>query len=176
VHTNRPGGTDARPLCVRGHRNMTVYSATRRHTPFRRWWQVLCLGFTDCSLRPSRPPLTSAYVVRGAIPGCRPSSAFGGARIPGFCGHGRGRQRPRTGRWKRLHRPYVRPFSFDLTFQDSRSLSSSPSSPVSDSVADSAGTRMLHWMPDVGAGDHLLELAGAVEDREDTGGMVSVIT
>jgi hypothetical protein len=29
VHTDRPSGTHARPLCVRGHRNMTVYSATR---------------------------------------------------------------------------------------------------------------------------------------------------
>ena len=29
VHTDRPCGTDARPLCVRGQRNMTVYSATR---------------------------------------------------------------------------------------------------------------------------------------------------
>jgi hypothetical protein len=29
VHTDRPDGTDARPLCVRGHRNMTVYSDTR---------------------------------------------------------------------------------------------------------------------------------------------------
>jgi hypothetical protein len=29
VHTNRPDGTDARPLCVRGHRNMTVHSDTR---------------------------------------------------------------------------------------------------------------------------------------------------
>jgi hypothetical protein len=29
VHTDHPDGTDARPLCVRGHRNMTVYSDTR---------------------------------------------------------------------------------------------------------------------------------------------------
>ncbi len=29
VRTDRPNGTQARPLCVRGHRNMTVYSATR---------------------------------------------------------------------------------------------------------------------------------------------------
>jgi hypothetical protein len=28
-YTDRPDGTDARPLCVRGHRNMTVYSDTR---------------------------------------------------------------------------------------------------------------------------------------------------
>ena len=51
-------GPDSRPLCVRGHRNMTPYSATRRHIPgqrrtprwhensqlaggFRRVWQVL---------------------------------------------------------------------------------------------------------------------------------------
>jgi hypothetical protein len=29
VHTDRPNSTDARPLYVRGHRNLTVYSATR---------------------------------------------------------------------------------------------------------------------------------------------------
>jgi hypothetical protein len=29
-------GSDFRPLCVRGHRNMTVHSATRRHTPGQR--------------------------------------------------------------------------------------------------------------------------------------------
>jgi hypothetical protein len=29
VLTDRPSDTDARPLYVRGHRNMTVYSATR---------------------------------------------------------------------------------------------------------------------------------------------------
>jgi len=29
VRTDRPGGTHARPLCVRGHRNNTPYSATR---------------------------------------------------------------------------------------------------------------------------------------------------
>src|ERR1700760_3518393 len=29
VHTDRPCSTDARPLCVRGQRNMTIYSATR---------------------------------------------------------------------------------------------------------------------------------------------------
>jgi len=29
VHTDRPYSTDARPLCVRGHRNMTIYSAAR---------------------------------------------------------------------------------------------------------------------------------------------------
>jgi hypothetical protein len=29
VHTDRPYSTDARPLCVRGQRNMTIYSATR---------------------------------------------------------------------------------------------------------------------------------------------------
>ena len=29
VHTDRPGGTHARPLCVRGHRNATVYSDPR---------------------------------------------------------------------------------------------------------------------------------------------------
>jgi hypothetical protein len=29
VRTDRPGGTHARPLCVRGHRNTAVYSATR---------------------------------------------------------------------------------------------------------------------------------------------------
>jgi len=29
VRTNRPDGTDARPLCVRGHRNATVHSMTR---------------------------------------------------------------------------------------------------------------------------------------------------
>ena len=29
VHTDRPCSTDARPLCVRGQRNMTVHSATR---------------------------------------------------------------------------------------------------------------------------------------------------
>jgi hypothetical protein len=29
VRTDRPCSTHARPLCVRGHRNITVYSATR---------------------------------------------------------------------------------------------------------------------------------------------------
>ena len=29
VHTDRPCGTDARPLCVRGQYDMTVHSATR---------------------------------------------------------------------------------------------------------------------------------------------------
>ena len=32
VHADRPNRTDVRPLCVRGQRNMTAYSATRRHT------------------------------------------------------------------------------------------------------------------------------------------------
>jgi hypothetical protein len=36
VHTDRPCSTDARPLCVRGPRKTTVYSATRWHTPGQR--------------------------------------------------------------------------------------------------------------------------------------------
>ena len=29
MHTDRPYSADARPLCVRGQRNMTIYIATR---------------------------------------------------------------------------------------------------------------------------------------------------
>jgi hypothetical protein len=32
VRTDRPNNTDARPLYIRGHRNMTAYNATRWDT------------------------------------------------------------------------------------------------------------------------------------------------
>jgi hypothetical protein len=80
MRTDRPNSTDARPLYVRGQRNMTVYSATHRHTVrqrkmaplaeksqlrghFRRWWQVLGSNQRRLSRRFYRP-----RIIRGGRP------------------------------------------------------------------------------------------------------------
>jgi hypothetical protein len=41
--------------------------------------------------------------------------------------------------------------------------------PVFDEVPPAVQVTRANWVPDVGAGDHLLMLAGALEDREDSG-------
>jgi hypothetical protein len=74
ARTDRPSGTHARPLCVRGQRNMTADGATRRYTAghretariaensqqagrFRWWWQVLGSNQRRLSRRFYRPLL-----------------------------------------------------------------------------------------------------------------------
>jgi len=60
---------------------------------FRRWWQVwqvlgsnqrrLSRRFYSTLAPPEAPPLTSAYAVRGIIPGCRRPLCVRGRRVPG---------------------------------------------------------------------------------------------
>src|SRR5208337_3892958 len=74
-------------------------------------------GFTARSLRPSHPPLTSAYAIRGAFAGRRRPLCVRGCRVPGSVrptdehgpahgrartSHGRGRKGHGRGRWERL--------------------------------------------------------------------------
>ena len=115
----RPG---RRPLYVRGHRNTAVHSATsdtprdREETAriaanpqlagrFRRWWQVvdsnqrrLSRRFYSPLLLPEALPLTSAYALRGAIPGRRRPLCVRGHRVPGAVRATDGKRNgPRTG-------------------------------------------------------------------------------
>ncbi len=104
---------------------------------FRRVWQVLGSNQRRLSRRFYSPSLLSkAHAADQHIRrsrhdrGPRPS-----AMRPWASGlvHGRGRKTHGRGRWERLRRPYARLCASDLAFQDACSLSSSPSSPGSDS-------------------------------------------
>ena len=147
--------------------------------------------------------LTSTYTARGSFPGRRRPPCVRGHW--GFV-HGPGRKNHGRGRWERLRRPSAGLGASDLAFQDVCSMSSSPSSPGSDSgpvswtprasvvrlFAASAcpsmqwakifsgtatpcpGPRRMEsatcgcqFSPPVN--DHPLDLAGALEDREDSG-------
>jgi hypothetical protein len=76
------------------------------------------------------PPLTSAYALRGSVPGRRRPLCV--RAHPAWSTDGGGTTHGR-GRWERLRRPSARLCASDLAFQDACSLSSSPSSPGSDS-------------------------------------------
>src|SRR5450756_2403970 len=79
-------GPNSRPPCVRGHRNMTVYSATRRHTPgqskrpFRSPARVPC----RLSARPVLTRVRNTSWTRSCGPGCGRSGSW---RTPARCPH-----------------------------------------------------------------------------------------
>jgi hypothetical protein len=118
---------------------------------FRRWWQVLGSNQRRLSRRfysPSLLPEVHAadqHIRRLRHDrGPRPSAMRPWA--PGLV-HGRGRKNPRTGQWERLRRPSAQLCASDLAFQDACSMSSSPSSPGSDSGRVSWGPRAsaIRW-------------------------------
>ena len=74
--------------------------------------------------------LTSTYTARGSFPGRRRPPCV--RRHWGLV-HGPGRKNHARGRWERLRRPSAGLGASDLAFQDVCSMSSSPSSPGSDS-------------------------------------------
>ena len=87
-------------------------------------------GFTARRSYPRSMPLTSTYAVRGMIAGCGRPLCVRGHRAWSTAGGGKTHGR---GRWERLRRPSARLLASELAFQDACSLSSSPSSPGSDS-------------------------------------------
>jgi hypothetical protein len=104
---------------------------------FRRVWQVLGSNQRRLSRRFYSPSLlpeahaTDQHIRRSRHRPAPPPSAM----RPCASGlvHGRGRKTHGRGRWERLRRPSARLSGFDLAFQDTCSLSSSLSSPGSDS-------------------------------------------
>ncbi len=88
------------------------------------------------------PALDAVFLATPTRPAPPPSAMRPCA--PGLV-HGRGRETHGRGRWQRLRRPSARLCASDLAFQDACSLSSSPSSPGSDSgwVSDGRATDIV---------------------------------